>query len=784
MESGGRDLSRPMDEDAAKKNTDCVYFLASPLTCKKGSECEYRHSEGARINPRDCWFWLNGNCLNPKCSFRHPPLDGFLGEPITNPGSTHSSMKTAMPSLATHAPATHTSSKQSIPCYYYQKGGCLKGERCPFTHDAQPSNNPGLQQTTKPDIPVAEPTSAPKSASWILGNSGQHNAPKISADKTVKVSQISKKPDVKAEKMLTGGLTFKSSHMPSRLSNVTSHTLPQYNVAYNDSDVSVRPEGHHLEPLSEHNGREADESLRESSPGFDVLVDDECEDTDYFQMDRRDTSSHEVDDLDVVNDFDYHHSSDYNSMAQFEREAHRTHYEVSDYDHHGRHDRYLQDDHRYSERIMDGISILEKRTSHKDDRCSEDGSDLRHRLLKKRKINGLRSATNKDRHDEPYQRDDQYADKHIYHSRHSGRDQHHFTHESSIGKRLQGRISLPGKPPSDSPSSMHSQKDRDRGKDWAQSSSPGQPLNYQGRLHDRITRSTHETGNLEGQTRRDEMEPLNFAGPKSLAEIKGTKFSDDTTDRLTKVNNSRITQEQQNLILNKALGPYASEGSLSFEGPKSLSEILKRKREAALGNNTISSNGHEKNQKVVKDHVGGSMVMPVTDSRDVCLSDEVPKLTAVKEEAPKITDGEELLHSNQSSVRKEMFKGEDDTLADNVEDPDVGAYDQQNGGFEYEVAEDADFNAEDNEEFSHPDQSSQKEEVLEPEDGMLVDNMEDSDENYDQRDGELEYDEVEDADYRTYDENDQKDEDNIDDEEGDDDDDDDDFARKIGVMFS
>uniref|UniRef100_A0A5B7CDF7 Putative zinc finger CCCH domain-containing protein 17 isoform X1 n=1 Tax=Davidia involucrata TaxID=16924 RepID=A0A5B7CDF7_DAVIN len=60
------------EEEALKRNTDCVYFLASPLTCKKGSDCEYRHSDIARVNPRDCWFWLNGNCLNPKCGFRHP----------------------------------------------------------------------------------------------------------------------------------------------------------------------------------------------------------------------------------------------------------------------------------------------------------------------------------------------------------------------------------------------------------------------------------------------------------------------------------------------------------------------------------------------------------------------------------------------------------------------------------------------------------------------------------------------------------------------------------------
>lgn len=46
----------------------CIFFLDS----LQGSECEYRHSETARFNPRDCWYWLNGNCLNPACSFRHP----------------------------------------------------------------------------------------------------------------------------------------------------------------------------------------------------------------------------------------------------------------------------------------------------------------------------------------------------------------------------------------------------------------------------------------------------------------------------------------------------------------------------------------------------------------------------------------------------------------------------------------------------------------------------------------------------------------------------------------
>ncbi|KAL5701505.1 F-box protein skip5 [Ranunculus cassubicifolius] len=67
-----------MEDDLKKRNTDCVYFLASPLTCKKGMECEFRHSEIARLNTTDCWYWLSGSCLNPTCAFRHTIGGGDL----------------------------------------------------------------------------------------------------------------------------------------------------------------------------------------------------------------------------------------------------------------------------------------------------------------------------------------------------------------------------------------------------------------------------------------------------------------------------------------------------------------------------------------------------------------------------------------------------------------------------------------------------------------------------------------------------------------------------------
>ncbi|TKY54883.1 Zinc finger CCCH domain-containing protein 34 [Spatholobus suberectus] len=107
-----------MDEDSLKRHTDCVYFLASPLTCKKGAECEYRHNEIARLNPRDCWYWVSGQCLNPTCAFRHPPLDGHTGVPVPSEPT-----QTSLPA-----------NKTMVPCYFFFNGFCNKGDRCSFLH--------------------------------------------------------------------------------------------------------------------------------------------------------------------------------------------------------------------------------------------------------------------------------------------------------------------------------------------------------------------------------------------------------------------------------------------------------------------------------------------------------------------------------------------------------------------------------------------------------------------------------------------------------------------------
>ncbi|KAK9073786.1 hypothetical protein SSX86_006380 [Deinandra increscens subsp. villosa] len=126
------------EEELQKRFTDCIYFLASPLTCKKGIECVYRHNEIARLNPRECWYWLGGCCYNPDCAFRHPPLEGLKE-------AHHESIN---PSNGPTLPAD----KANIPCYFYSKGFCNKADRCTFLHEAADCN----QAMVKNEVPYEE----------------------------------------------------------------------------------------------------------------------------------------------------------------------------------------------------------------------------------------------------------------------------------------------------------------------------------------------------------------------------------------------------------------------------------------------------------------------------------------------------------------------------------------------------------------------------------------------------------------------------------------------------
>ncbi|CAK9150150.1 unnamed protein product [Ilex paraguariensis] len=265
-----------MDEELQKRNTDCVYFLASPLTCKKGMECEYRHSEMARLNPRDCWYWMSGSCLNPTCAFRHPPLDA----------GTEASSDAAPP----HNQSSVTTSKTKVPCYFYFNGFCNKGDRCSFLHG--PEDGAPALIPSKTASAVTDALSMDKKTS-AAGDAG--SAPLTARPKAYET--------VLKE---TAGIQVKAKHdlhqfSPHNLAEQS--TAPHVSASACEEAATVR-----LDTLLPAEGFEQNRSLQcsdqssedpvdghiereewlESPPGFDVLVDNGSEnlgnedDTEYL----------------------------------------------------------------------------------------------------------------------------------------------------------------------------------------------------------------------------------------------------------------------------------------------------------------------------------------------------------------------------------------------------------------------------------------------------------------------------------------------------------------------
>ncbi|KAJ0987918.1 hypothetical protein J5N97_006274 [Dioscorea zingiberensis] len=259
MATGSSAIHPPaMEGDEARKgNTDCVYFLASPLTCKKGSECEYRHSDSARLNPRSCWYWLSGSCLNPNCAFRHPPLEGFTD-------TTSNSLK-----FARQTPAL--TKKSNTPCYFYFNAYCIKGDHCPFMHDPFSAQN---IQNQAPDAPTME---APETKNSTGSNTG--SAPmEVQANSRQETSEVIKHCHSKeVPQPLSSANIFKEPTSSAESSRPDSEEQPAVRLdklfpAMRDLNRgSNYLQDQNMEKLVEE-CLERDE-WREFSPGFDVLVD-------------------------------------------------------------------------------------------------------------------------------------------------------------------------------------------------------------------------------------------------------------------------------------------------------------------------------------------------------------------------------------------------------------------------------------------------------------------------------------------------------------------------------
>lgn len=641
------------EEEALKRNTDCVYFLASPLTCKKGSECEYRHSDIARLNPRDCWYWLNGSCLNPKCAFRHPPLDGLLEAQVSTPTGTF------VPPVASVAPTpnvSYGSSKQGVPCIFFQQGFCLKGDRCPFFHAPMSVSNKA------PPHPVPAPTE--KANFKAFGG-----LEKCVQEKTFSQANIWKSGELPVQAQAVGKLktplsknniAFNENVLPPNpvIDGAHHRHKPKSVPPTNGNPVGRSNRVQQSVRLDDHSSMQNkdDEISRELSPGFDVLVDDELRGTDFYQGEGQDMY-HDV----------YGH--DCHDRLQLPGHSDRVHHRAS------------------SERVQREFAHLERGSydrAHSPEKVRE--SDLRHRLSKHKRVNGLRSVISHDYASEKHVEDRGYQS--------SRRDRHYVpSHDSSFASRLRGRIKLPSRSPSPTNGiDMRMDRTRDRGR---LSSERPQLFSQQGRLRDRIKgrvqMDLNDTGrnNSGPRIRRDVSEnDSNFSGPRSLAELKGRKTAET---------NEQNIDEQQALgkrKFQKRDGYQETGGDLSFDGPMPLQEILKRKRSSKTG---MTSDKSEDYQHERNDH----SVPVVTSSISRNNTDLGQKEESDPPSGEKNDHQETISADHQSPVHHgaNKLEAEEGMIVEEADDqdPEAEGHDQIDGDYDYEQVDGEDYNLDEGE---------------------------------------------------------------------------------------
>ncbi|KAL6044298.1 Zinc finger CCCH domain-containing protein 34 [Balamuthia mandrillaris] len=119
----------PQTLQAYNRLVDCHFFVAGEHGCSKGQECEFRHSQAAKDNPKVCKFWLQEDCLDPDCTFRHPTL------PRQKDGSR-------------------------TFCYYQSTGRCTRRAVCAFYHGDEPPGKLVYAALLQPDL-VEQPTQLP-----------------------------------------------------------------------------------------------------------------------------------------------------------------------------------------------------------------------------------------------------------------------------------------------------------------------------------------------------------------------------------------------------------------------------------------------------------------------------------------------------------------------------------------------------------------------------------------------------------------------------------------------
>ncbi|KDP32377.1 hypothetical protein JCGZ_13302 [Jatropha curcas] len=524
-----------MEEELQKRNTDCVYFLASPLTCKKGMECEYRHNEIARLNPRDCWYWLAGNCLNPTCGFRHPPLENHAEAPSESESSS------------VHG------NKSTVPCYFYFSGFCNKGDRCSFMHG--------------PDVNT--PTGVSGNSSSVINEGNPlDNRTSVGNDILSVATETYANPSEMAPKAVTDlKLQPKENiQLPAPKNIVVQSPSPQIAVSHCEEAVTVRSDfllqaDSFIQSRSNICSDQSSEDQMddcvepeerwESSPGFDVLVDDKSENIGY------------EDDQDYLLALDREHRELNNHFLGYDFE------DLVEYD-----PTYCEAEAMYEGDIYDSFDCVNN--VHIIDDIENGSGRSRSRVLdsllsRKRKILPVELAINDRRvvdlrerlrkhrviHGHPVIRSSRRQDSSRLIDRSRERTR-------SVSRRLDGRLaSEVGKNAVESHGDNRTLLNGDNQRGWLRQSRScrSRQRHKEKRLAKRQFLSSEVPRKPVSRERKSTRASIEFSGPKTLAQIKEEKKkAEGNGDGIGKTGNSS----------RMALA--------DFEGPKPLSEILKDKR--------------------------------------------------------------------------------------------------------------------------------------------------------------------------------------------------------------
>lgn len=446
---------------------------------------------------------------------------------------------------------------QAVPCKFFQSGFCLKGDWCPFLHA------PNSKKNKASVVPVTafatEPSNLNKVEMPMLGK----KVPPTNKGEVKPIKQVAGevKPDVHIHE-LSRNRRMSDTSCINELPDYNCHPVSNGNIV--DQFISVQ-QPHLVDEPGMIDNKDVGDVSREPSPGFDVLVDDEGRDSDFYHNEDRYGMPREYE---AGNEYDIDHLTDYNMITEADNDRYQ---DGRGYDSQGYpKGQYGLERNRASPERMSAGSCFRRKP------YARAELDLRHRLARNKQPHVLRSVISQDQSRE--KRIDDHSHEDLW--RH---EQHAPRNDNFLSNRLQGRIRLPRR--SSSPIDREMIRRADNGR--LSSLRVRLPSN-QGRIQDRIKARVENTYSDEWKNHRgphltrDMINDNNadFAGPKSLAELKNRKNAEPSRHHV---------MDQQQLGKRKySVRDDLEEngGGFSFEGPKALEEILKQKRGERFG--TIS----------------------------------------------------------------------------------------------------------------------------------------------------------------------------------------------------